>query len=164
MNIFALDEKNANTKQSPRNTNSALVPALEEAKTLKTEFEARGFEVEYNEEGNIKADELERIYAENDIVLWALFSRPFRPIGFLDYTSKRAMRVRSAFLTPNAVDKVAVVSFGSPYYCDQYYEKAQTYVNAYSMLECSVKAFIRAACGEIEFTGRSPVKLNTYDK
>lgn len=143
---------------------SEYASALEEAKTLKTEFEARGFEVEYNEEGNIKADELERIYAENDIVLWALFSRPFRPIGFLDYTSKRAMRVRSAFLTPNAVDKVAVVSFGSPYYCDQYYEKAQTYVNAYSMLESSVKAFVRAACGEIEFTGRSPVKLNTYDK
>ena len=143
---------------------SEYAPALEEAKALKTEFEARGFEVEYNEDGTIKDDELKRIYEENDIVLWALFSRPFRPIGFIDYTSKRAMRVRSAFLTPNAVEKVAVVSFGSPYYCDQYYEQAQTFVNAYSMLECSVKAFVRAACGEIEFTGRSPVKLNIYDK
>ena len=42
---------------------------------------------------------------------------------------------------------------------DQYFEKAQTYVNAYSMLACSVKAFVRAACGEIEFQGKSPVEI-----
>lgn len=138
-------------------------PALEEAKALKSELEARGFEVEYYEDGSIKMHELERSYRENDLVLWALFSRPFRPIGFLDYTSKRAARLMNAFMMPNAVDKVAVVSFGSPYFGDQYFEKAQTYVNAYSMLECSVKAFVRAACGEIAFEGRSPVKLRSND-
>lgn len=143
---------------------SEYAPALNEARFLRSEFEARGFEVEYNEEGAIRTAELERIYNENDIVLWALFSRPFRPIGFLDYTADSAMRVRSAFLMPNSVDKAVIVSFGSPYFGDQYFEKAQTYVNAYSMLECSVKAFVRAACGEIAFEGRSPVKLNIYDK
>ena len=74
------------------------------------------------------------------------------------------MRLRTSYSQPNYVDKLAVVSFGSPYFGDQYFEKAQTYVNAYSMLECSVKAFVRAACGEIAFEGVSPVKLNVYDK
>ena len=138
--------------------------ALKDARALKREFENRGFEVEYNEDSSIESQELERSYLENDLVLWALFSRPFRPIGFLDYTSARADKLMNAFAMPNAIDKVVVVSFGSPYFGDQYFEKAQTYVNAYSMLDCSVKAFVRAACGEIDFEGVSPVKLNVYDK
>ena len=97
-------------------------------------------------------------------MIWATFSRSYRPIGFLDYTGDRAMRVRSAFKPDHAVEKVIAVSFGSPYFGDQYFEKAQTYVNAYSMLSESVRAFVRAACGEIEFKGKSPVHLNVYDK
>jgi len=143
---------------------SEYKPALEEAKALKTEFEARGFEVDYNETGKISEQEAKRIFDENDIVIYATFSRPFRPVGFIDYTAERAMRLRTSYSQPNYVDKLAVVSFGSPYFGDQYFEKAQTYVNAYSMLECSVKAFVRAACGEIDFEGVSPVKLNVYDK
>ena len=42
---------------------------------------------------------------------------------------------------------------------NQYFEKAKTYVNAYSMLSCSAEAFVKATCGEIEFKGKSPVKL-----
>lgn len=139
-------------------------PALEDAKALKTEFEARGFEVDYNDGGWISEKEAARIFNENDLVIYATFSRPFRPIGFLDYTGERANRLRTSYLSPNFVDKLAVVSFGSPYFGDQYFEKVQTYVNAYSMLECSTEAFVRAACGEIAFEGRSPVKLNVYDK
>jgi beta-glucosidase-like glycosyl hydrolase len=139
-------------------------PALEEAKALKLEFEKRGFEVEYKDDCTITAEALERCYKENDIVLWALFSRPFRPIGFLDYTSIRASLIKKAFFMPDAVDKVAVVSFGSPYFGDQYFEKAQTYVNAYSMLASSAEAFVKAACGETNFEGKSPVKLDLNDK
>ncbi len=143
---------------------SEYKPALEEAKALKTEFEARGFRVDYNETGKISEQEAKRIFDENDLVIYATFSRPFRPIGFIDYTGERAGRLRTSYSQPNYVDKLAVVSFGSPYFGDQYFEKAQTYVNAYSMLECSAKAFVRAACGEVEFQGTSPVKLNVYDK
>lgn len=143
---------------------SEYVPALQEARVLKEELEKRGFVIDYNEEGKISTDELNRAYAENDLVLWATFSRAYRPIGFLDYTSDRAMRIRSAFKPDHAIDKVVAVSFGSPYFGDQYFEKAQTYVNAYSMLSASVKAFVRAACGEIEFQGKSPVHLNMYDQ
>ncbi|MBQ8431493.1 MAG: glycoside hydrolase family 3 protein [Clostridia bacterium] len=134
-------------------------PALAEARLLKEEFEKRGFTVEYTEEGRAPTEERLRFYRENDLVLYATFSRAFRPIGFLDYTDGRASRISRALLPPYAVEKLMVVSFGSPYFGDQYFEKVQTYVNAYSMLACSVKAFVRAACGEIEFQGKSPVKL-----
>ncbi len=134
-------------------------PALAEARVLKEEFEKRGFIVDYTEEGRVPNAERQRFYRENDLILYATFSRSFRPVGFLDYTDGRAARIQRAFLTPNAVDQVMVASFGSPYFGDQYFEKAQTYVNAYSMLACSVKAFVRAACGEIEFQGKSPVEL-----
>lgn len=72
-------------------------PALKKAKALKLEFEKRGFEVEYKDDCTITAEALERCYKENDIVLWALFSRPFRPIGFLDYTSIRASLIKKRF-------------------------------------------------------------------
>ena len=52
-----------------------------------------------------------------------------------------------------------VVSFGSPYFGNQYFERALTYVNAYSMLSPSVEAFVKAAMGDIPFTDYSPVKL-----
>ena len=135
-------------------------PALKEAKALKTEFEKRGFEVDYNDEGKITRQDAKRLFEENDLVIYATFSRPFRPVGFLDYTGERTSRLRTSYTQPNYQDKLAVVSFGSPYFGDQYFEKAQTYVNAYSMLTCSVEAFVRAACGEIEFMGKSPVALH----
>lgn len=135
-------------------------PALKDAKALKTEFEKRGFSVDYNDEGYISPKEAKRLFAENDLVIYATFSRPFRPIGFLDYMGEQANRLRTSYSQPNYQEKLAVVSFGSPYFGDQYFEKVQTYVNAYSMLTCSVEAFVRAACGEIEFMGTSPVVLH----
>lgn len=149
-------------KKTPRLGICAIAqyaPALEEARLLKEEFEKRGFVVDYTEEGRVPAAERERFYKENDLILYAMFSRAFRPVGFLDYLDGTAARIQRAFLEPDAVDKVMAVSFGSPYFYDQYFEKAQTYVNAYSMLACSVKAFVRAACGEIEFQGKSPVEI-----
>lgn len=138
---------------------SQYAPALEEARLLKEEFEKRGFIVDYSEEGRIPAAERARFCRENDLLLYATFSRAFRPVGFLDYLDSTAARIQRVFLEPNSVDKTMVVSFGSPYFYDQYFEKAKTYVNAYSMLACSVKAFVRAACGEIEFQGKSPVEI-----
>ena len=134
-------------------------PALAEAKALKEEFEARGFTVDYTELGWQPERPRNEYYEKQDIVLLATFSRPFRPMGFLDYEGDEAGRIAMTFLPPGAVDKVIVASFGSPYFGEQYFEKAETYVNAYSMLDCSVRAFVRAACGEIPFVGKSPVAL-----
>lgn len=134
-------------------------PVKEEALALKREFEKRGFEVNYTDTGFYDNENLYRFYAENDLIIYAFFSRPFRPMGFIDFISGRAVQIKNAFCPPNAMEKTAFVSFGSPYIGKQYFQRAGTYVNAYSMLECEAVAFVKAACGEIEFSGKSPVKI-----
>ena len=98
----------------------------------------------------------------SDVVIYALFSRPFRPRGFLDFWSGEVAKVHWSMMY--GAEKAIVVSFGSPYFGEQYYERANTYVNAYSMTACSVEAFARAAMGEIPFTHFSPVHLATYEE
>ncbi|MBE6975763.1 MAG: glycoside hydrolase family 3 protein [Ruminococcaceae bacterium] len=134
-------------------------PALQDAHILKTEFEKRGFAVEYTEGDEIKGNLRKDFYARNDHIIYAAFSRPFRPIGFLDYSGKQAQMIQNMYMEPGSVDKISVVSFGSPYFGSQYFEKAQSYVNAYSMLECAVKAYVSSVCGEIPFMGTTPVNL-----
>ncbi|UKI35481.1 MAG: hypothetical protein L6V93_15220 [Clostridiales bacterium] len=58
----------------------------------------------------------------------------------MDFHSTEAQKVAISLQT--AVDKTAVVSFGSPYFMNQYFERAKTFVNAYSMLSPSEKAFV----------------------
>ena len=128
-------------------------PALEEARTLCRELEARGFEVTYND---VLPFDL-KFADEHDLIICAAFSRPFRPIGFLDFHSKEAWKIAESNLFNK--DKTVVVSFGSPYFGSQYFERIGTYVNAYSMLTPSVKAFVKALCGDTEFGSFSPVKL-----
>ena len=127
-------------------------PAFDEGKLLADLLVEKGFDVQYLKDG-IKADDTDGY----DLILYALFSRPFRPIGFLDFHSSEAQKVAISLQT--AVDKTAVVSFGSPYFMNQYFERAKTFVNAYSILSPSVKAFVSAAMGEIPFSSFSPVKL-----
>lgn len=128
------------------------IPAFEEAELLCRELKGKGFEVTYFKDG-VKDSDID----ENDIIMYALFSRPFRPMGFLDFHSGEAQKVADSLKYGG--EKTIVVSFGSPYFGEQYFERALTYVNAYSMLSPSVKAFVRAAVGEIEFTKFSPVQL-----
>lgn len=128
------------------------IPAFEEAELLCEELRERGFEVNYFKEGMTNKE-----IDEHELVIYALFSRPYRPIGFLDFHSGEAKKV-SAYLK-YGTKKSLIVSFGSPYFGNQYFERALTYVNAYSMLSPSVKAFVRAAVGEIPFGDYSPVEL-----
>ena len=130
-------------------------PAFELAKHLCEQLTNRGFEVTYLS----KIDEKEylSLSSKMDIILFALFSRPFRPIGFLDFYGDAAKALQRTFCVDR--DKLIGVSFGSPYFADQYFEKAYTYVNAFSMTECQVDAFVRAMCGETEFNKFSPVKI-----
>lgn len=135
-------------------------PALQEAELLCQKLRDRGFSVEYQPDGlqHIKGTLAEEDQIDAcDLVIYALFSRSFRPVGFLDFHSKEAMKIWRSL--EYGAEKTAVVSFGSPYFGEQYFERALTYVNAYSMLPCSVQAFVRAAVGEIPFTNFSPVEL-----
>ncbi len=131
-------------------------PAFDVGEELGAELRARGFEVDYFREG-VPEPELRSFGERYDLILYSLFSRPFRPIGFLDFMGEQGFAV--AHCCKYNADKTAVVSFGSPYFGEQYFERCPTYVNAYSMLSPSARAFVRAAVGEIPFTDFSPVKL-----
>lgn len=131
-------------------------PALQEAELLCRELEDRGFAVNYRPTA-IKFAELDENMGQSDLVLVALFSRGHRPIGFLDFHDAEAMKIWKTLYV--AGEKTVVVSFGSPHFGAQYFERAHTYVNAYSMVASSVKAFVRAATGEIPFSDFHPVKL-----
>lgn len=133
-------------------------PAFDVGEHFCDELRAKGFEVDYFRAG-VPGAELEGLGERYDLILYALFSRPFRPQGFLDFMGKEAVTVANC--GKYNVDKTVVVSFGSPYFGEQYFERCPVYVNAYSMLDPSVEAFARAAVGEIPFTDFSPVKLQT---
>lgn len=128
-------------------------PTKQQAQLLVDLLREKGFEVDYYEEKGIRPDQTD----DYDLNIYACFSRPFRPIGFLDFQGLEARKVAACVKSGNA--KTLVVSFGSPYYGDQYFERVPAYVNAYSMLSCSVEAFMKAATGEIPFGTFSPVKL-----
>jgi beta-N-acetylhexosaminidase len=136
-------------------------PAFKEAELLCDELRNKGFEVEYLKNGlpGSEVAEKEKIIDNFDLIIYALFSRSFRPMGFLDFHSDEAQKIAESL--KYGIEKTIIASFGSPYFGEQYFERALTYVNAYSMLSPSVKAFVRAATGEIEFTDFSPVKLKT---
>lgn len=130
-------------------------PAFDEALLLCDELRAKGFEVDYLKEP--LAADYEKIAADHDLMIFALFSRSFRPMGFLDFMGAEARKIANCGW--HGAEKTVVVSFGSPYFGNQYFERLPTYVNAYSMLAPSVKAFVRAATGEIKFGSFSPFRL-----
>lgn len=134
---------------------SNYVPAFDEAVLLCEELRQKGFEVDYLKQPLVP--DYVKIAEDYDLILYALFSRSFRPMGFLDFFNDEARKVANC--GKYGSEKTLVVSFGSPYFGNQYFERIPTYVNAYSMLSPSVKAFVRAATGEIDFGSFSPFTL-----
>jgi hypothetical protein len=49
---------------------------------------------------------------------------------------------------------------GSPYYYKEYFESADTYINAYYFDQATIKAAVAAIYGEIPFEGKSPVSIS----
>ena len=135
--------------------------AYKEAELLCEELRARGFEVDYYGEGNktpfqkagMTTNEVMDSY---DRIIYAMFSRVFRPSGPEDFYGEGCIPIKTAL--SHAVDKTIAVSFGSPYFIDEYFERGKTCVNAYSFVSSSVRAFVKAAVGESEFSTFSPVK------
>ena len=125
----------------------------EQGETLCKELRERGFQVDYFPDGGMS----DEVIDQYDLIMYAVFSRPCRPIGFIDFQGSQAIKVHISL--HYGVEKTVVVSLGSPYLGEQYFERALTYVNAYSALDCSVEAFVRAAVGEVEFTEETPVKI-----
>ncbi len=130
-------------------------PAFEIAERMCALIEKRGVEVIYKP--YITPSDFYKYTNECDLVIFAMFSRSFKPVGFLDYYGRASSTMQKAL--NNGRRKTIGVSFGSPYFFKQYFERSCTFVNAYSMLDCAAEAFVKAAFGETKFNTFSPVEL-----
>jgi hypothetical protein len=53
-----------------------------------------------------------------------------------------------------------VISFGNPFFYNEYFEAVHVYFNAYTYVQAILKATAAALYGEIPFKGQSPIKLS----
>lgn len=125
------------------------------ADRLCRELEERGIQVTHLQETDYA--QLEIIAPEADLVIYAFYTRSFRPVGPIDFFGPKVKYIPLSWRIPQ--HKSVYVSFGSPYFANQYFERSAHVVNAYSMVESSAAAFVRALLGEIPFTADSPVTI-----
>lgn len=84
---------------------------------------------------------------------------PFGPLQFFDDEAQTVWGVNSM-----PKEKIIVVNFGNPYNTNEYFERVNTCINAYSNTAIMHKAVISALLGEIKMTGQSPVDLDITSK
>jgi len=127
-----------------------------ECEHMKSEFEARGMQVDLKRTV-AEVPPQETLADQYDLIVYALSRLPHRPMGPLSFFGDEAGGIWWSLSA--GVDTSVVVAFGSPYYFTEYFEQANVFINAYSPVRGSQKAFVRALFGEIPFQGTSPVKL-----
>lgn len=128
--------------------------------TATAELEKRGFAVSVCR--NVSTKTLPAIAQQHDKLLYLMYTKPHVPPGPLDFFDQDAGTIWAALTVGK--EKSIVVSLGNPYFKNQYFEQAYTYINAYSPSVPCVKAVIRALCGETSFTADSPVDLDVNAK
>ena len=137
--------------------------ALDNLKQLKAVFEKKGFEVDFQHnilyEVNGWEEDLTQKY---DKIIIAIDRRPHSPFGPLNFYDDEAQTAWGVNAMPK--DKIIVVSFGSPYHMNEYFERVNTCINAYSNTPAIQTALIKVLIGEIPFVGISPVKLKNMSK
>ena len=92
-----------------------------------------------------------------DRIIIAVARTPHDPFGPLQMYDDEAQSVWAVNAMPK--DKIIVVSFGSPYLINEYFERVNTCINAYSNTPIMHSAVVAALTGEIKMTGQSPVDL-----
>ncbi len=135
---------------------SNYAPAFDIAEHLAERLRAEGFDVTYKK--NAELAEHLTLCEENDLIIYAMFSRSVRPAGFLDFLGGEASKLARSQRVGDG--KSVFVSFGSPYFFKQYFPRARTYVNAYSMLSGAADAFVDALTGKCPFYKYSPVEID----
>lgn len=132
--------------------------SLKNLQNLKEEFEKQGFFVDFQHnilyEQNGWEEDLTQKY---DKIIIAIDRRPHSPFGPLNFYDDEAQTAWGVNAMPK--DKIVVVSFGSPYHMNEYFERVPTCINAYSNTPATQAALVQALKGKIPFVGFSPVKL-----
>lgn len=126
--------------------------------TTKKELEKRGFEVVimYNPhfyQWGWRIDSL----AKFDKIITLFENKYFDPLGSAILKQHEAFGLWTLNMLPS--EKCISISYSNPYYSTYYQSKMPLRINAYSSDEFTQIAVVKALCGEIPFTGISPVKL-----
>jgi hypothetical protein len=97
-----------------------------------------------------------------DRIIFVIARSTHAPFGPLQLWDDEAQSVWAANAMPKK--KIIVVSLGSPYGVNEYFQRVNTCINAYSNTPAMHKAVIKALLGEIKMQGVSPVDLSGYDQ
>lgn len=125
---------------------------------FKAELETRGFSVDLQHNILYESDYWESDLPERyDRIIVVAIRQPHQPYGPLLFWDDEAQSVWGINALPK--DKIIVVGMGNPRLVNEYFERVNTCLNAYSFDEATQTAVVRALVGEIPFTGSSPVSL-----
>lgn len=129
---------------------------------LQQELISKGFNVDFQRdilyESGFWSDELTDKYDKVIFVTNRYFHYPPGPLQFWDNQAQTVWCINST-----NKEKVIVVSLGSPYHANEYFERVSTIINAYSCDDSTIRSVAKALSGELVMTGKSPVDLNMDD-
>ncbi|WP_207495747.1 glycoside hydrolase family 3 protein [Aridibaculum aurantiacum] len=127
-------------------------------KSLQQELGNKGFEVDFQHDLLYENQGWEEhVSAKYDKIIFAFVRIPHAPFGPLQLWDDQAQTAWAINSMPK--DKVMVISFGSPYLANEYFERVNTCINAYSNNPEMHAAVVRVMMGEIPARGTSPVDL-----
>lgn len=120
---------------------------------MKAAFEKRGMNV--TKVRSIRSDEeMEKIDAENDLIIYSSFLMPHQPMGASAFVGDECVTFFYAFT--KGIEKSIGVSLGSVYAYYDFYENMKMFVHAFSPTPESMEAFVDAIFGDIPFAGEMP--------
>ena len=131
-------------------------PFLDNLAVLKQELESKGANVKIQRR-LASEDELKKISAGSDLIIYAVYVDGHRPAGALSLFGEEAFTYFHAFTSGR--EKSIGVSMGYPYIHYDIMENADTFINTHSKSPESMKALAEAIFGEIPFAGNSPISL-----
>jgi beta-N-acetylhexosaminidase len=125
----------------------------EALKTMAGLLEQRGLSVDV--ETKMGVNVLIDRYHEYDLLIFACCTLGF---GSIDLAAQPNTKGAVWEALCYGRKKTIVISFGTPYIHEQYFELAPVCINAWSATKEAQEAVVKALFGEIKFTGRRPVQ------
>jgi beta-N-acetylhexosaminidase len=127
------------------------------------QLKRKGFQVDYKHNILYETQGWEDdSYLKYDRIIVALDRAIHAPFGSLQLYDDEAQTVWGINAMPK--EKIIVVNFGNPYNTNEYFERVNTCINAYSNSSVMISTVIRALMGEIKMTGKAPVDLDIISK
>jgi beta-N-acetylhexosaminidase len=136
---------------------------LKELQDFANQLKGRGFDVDFRHDILYETQGwTEDAPQKYDRIIFALARTHHAPFGPLQFSDDEAQTVWGVNSMPK--EKIIVVNFGNPYNTNEYFERVNTCINAYSNSEVMHAAVIEALLGKIKMTGKSPVNLDINSK